>query len=188
MMTATAIGVGIGLILGTLLIFWIRRTKKKLQEEKFQASRKVREDALKEALANNLDPAADPASASPYRPYKVNYSTGENQENGEKLPLLQIVEKNKLSEKKYIFRASETVTLGIQFGSACVLNRMESGESWCELFFQKTGYCVRVLGEHPVSVKRKKHTAIIDKLGIRLKSGDIIKIQETAFQVFYVKG
>lgn len=181
-------GIGIGTILGIILIICIRKRRKKLQEEKFQATKKVREDSLKQALANNLEPSYDAGTSTPYRPYKVDYSTGENQDNGEKLPLLQIVEKNKLSEKKYIFRANETVTLGIQFGSADILNNLENGEGWCELYFQKDAYCIRSLGNYNVSVRRNKNITTIDRYGIKLKSKDIIRIEDTTFQVFYVKG
>lgn len=143
---------------------------------------------MKQALANQLEPEADIEAAVPYRPYKVNYSTGENQENREKLPLLQIIEKNKLSEKKYIFRANETVVLGEQFGSAGILSHPENGNAWCEIFFQKDAYCVRSLGRFSVSVQRSKKTAIVDGRGIKLMSKDSIQIQESVFQVFYLKG
>ncbi len=183
-----AIGIGIGFILGMIVIIWIRNRRKKTREEKFQATKKLREDSLKEALSNYLEPEQAAASATPYRPYKVDYSTGENQENGERLPLLQIIEKSKLSEKKYIFRANETVVLGIQFGMAGILNGLEQGIGCCELFFQKDVYCVRSLGKDEVSVQRNKQVAIVDTRGIKLKSKDTIKIQDTSFQVFYVKG
>lgn len=90
---------GTGIVLGIVLFVWFRGRRKKIREEKFQANKKVREDVLKQALANQLEPAADIDSV-PHRPYRVNYTTGEKQENKEKLPLLQISEKNKLSEKK----------------------------------------------------------------------------------------
>lgn len=178
---------GTGIVLGIVLFVWFRGRRKKIREEKFQANKKVREDVLKQALANQLEPAADIDSV-PHRPYRVNYTTGEKQENKEKLPLLQISEKNKLSEKKYIFRAGETVILGEQFGTAGILNGPEGANAWCEIFFQKDSYCVRSLGSHEVSVRRGKKTAIVDGCGIRLKSKDNIKIQETIFQVFYLKG
>ena len=101
MTTVIGIGIGIFSIAGIIAIIFMRKRRKKMQEEKFQATKKVREDSLKQALANNLNPSEDSMAAIPYRPYKVDYSTGENQNNGEKLPLLQLIEKNKLSEKKY---------------------------------------------------------------------------------------
>lgn len=183
-----AILLGIGIIFGMLLFVWLRGRRKKIREEKFQANKKVREDVLKQALANRLEPTADIETSIPCRPYKVNYATGENQENKEKLPLLQITEKSKLSEKKYIFRANETVILGEQFGTAGILNHPENGNAWCEIFFQKDSYCVRALGSYCVSVRRNKKTAIVDGCGIQLKSKDSIKIQESIFQVFYLKG
>ncbi len=183
-----AIGVGILVVLGIMMIIVVRNKRKRILEERFQAAKKVREESLKEALANNLEPSADMDVRAPYRPYKVDYSTGEGQDYGEKLPLLQIIEKNKLSEKKYIFRASEMITLGVQFGSVDILNNMENGEGWCELYFQKDVYCARSLGNHRVLIQRKKHTAEIDRFGIKLRSKDIIKIEDTTFQIFYVKG
>lgn len=187
---AAAIGVGIGISLGIIIIIIIcvRKKRKKLQEEKFQATKKVREDSLKQALANHMDSSADTGASVPYRPYKVDYSTGENQDNGEKLPLLQIVEKNKLSEKKYIFRASETVILGIQFGCADIINSLENGEGWCEVYFQKDAYCIRCLGNYEVFVRRNKKVTQIDRYGIKLRSRDIITIEDTTFQIFYIKG
>ncbi|MCI8724755.1 MAG: hypothetical protein HFG66_01270 [Hungatella sp.] len=188
MTTVIGIGIGIFSIAGIIAIIFMRKRRKKMQEEKFQATKKVREDSLKQALANNLNPSEDSMAAIPYRPYKVDYSTGENQNNGEKLPLLQLIEKNKLSEKKYIFRANETVTIGIQFGSVDIISNPENGEGWCELFFQKDSYCIRSLGRYNVSVQRNKNTTVVDRYGIRLKSKDIIKIEDTTFQVFYIKG
>lgn len=182
------IAILLGIVLGMLLFVWLRSRRKKIREEKFHANKKVREDVLKQALANQLEPAADVEASIPHRPYKVNYATGENQENKEKLPLLQITEKSKISEKKYIFRANETIILGEQFGTAGILDRPENGNAWCEIFFQKDSYCIRSLGRYSVSVKRNKNTAIIDKCGIQLKSKDSIKIKESVFQVFYLKG
>lgn len=184
----TAIGIGTGIVIGIIVIFYMQKRRKKIQEEKFQAAKKVREDSLKQALANNLNPSEDMLTSTPYRPYKVDYSTGENQNNGEKLPLLQMIEKNKLSEKKYIFRANESVIIGIQFGSVDIISNQENGEGWCELFFQKDAYCIRSLGRYDVSVQRNKNTTVVDRYGIRLKSKDIIKIEDTTFQVFYIKG
>ena len=180
----TMISLGVGILIGIIVILCVRRRRKRTQEEKFQAAKKVREDSLKRALANNINPSTGPA----YRPYKVEYSTGENQDNSEKMPLLQVIEKNRISEKKYIFRASEAVTIGTRFGSIDIFNNPESGEGWCELFFQKDAYCIRSLGGHSVSVQRNKKIAVVDEYGIKLKSKDIIKVENTTFQVFYVRG
>ncbi len=184
----TMISLGVGILIGIIVILCVRRRRKRTQEEKFQAAKKVREDSLKRALANNINPSENEAAAAPYRPYKVEYSTGENQDNSEKMPLLQVIEKNRISEKKYIFRASEAVTIGTRFGSIDIFNNPESGEGWCELFFQKDAYCIRSLGGHSVSVQRNKKIAFVDEYGIKLKSKDIIKVENTTFQVFYVRG
>lgn len=72
-------------------------TAKKIREEKFQANKKVREDVLKQALANQLEPAADIDSV-PHRPYRVNYTTGENKRI-KKTSAAADQRKNKLSEK-----------------------------------------------------------------------------------------
>jgi len=180
---------GILLILVVLVIFLVRlqSKRKKIKEEKFQATKKMRESSLKEALSNHLEENADSSLAAPYRPYQVEYSTGENQDSKERRPLLQIIEKNKLAEKKYIFRSNETITLGVQFGAVAILNNMENAEAWCELFFRNGVYCVRSFGTGAVYVWRNRKAAIVDQVGIQLKSKDIIQLQETEFQVFYIK-
>lgn len=181
---------GAAFVLIILLISMIRiRTKQKAKKEaQFQAMKKIRENSLKEALANQMEEDTDINAGIPYRPYKVEYSTGEEQEAKEKRPMLQIIEKNKLAEKNYIFRADDTVILGLQFGIIAILHNTENAEAWCEFFFQNGSYCIRSLGKGKAYVQRKRKTAIIDKVGIRLKSGDIIQLQKTTFQIFYVKG
>lgn len=181
---------GIILVLAVLVLLFIRlqARRKRIKEEKFQAMKKMRESSLKEALSNNLEERVDHTLATPYRPYKVEYSTGENQDSKEKRPLLQIIEKNKLAEKKYIFRSSDVVILGVQFGVVAILNHLENAEVWCELFFQNGVYCIRSYEKGEVSVWRNRKAAIVDKVGIQLKSGDLIQLKETTFQVFYIKG
>lgn len=181
-------GVLLVLVVFVLVMIRLQARRKKIKEEKFQAMKKMRESSLKEALSNTLEENIENSSATPYRPYKVDYSTGENQDSKEKRPLLQIIEKNKLAEKKYIFRSSDIVVLGVQFGAVAILNNLESAEVWCEVFFQNGAYCIRSYENGKVYVQRKRKAAIIDKVGIQLKSGDIIQLQETTFQIFYLKG
>ena len=93
-----------------------------------------------------------------------------------------------MAEKKYIFRSNETIILGVQFGTATILNNLENAQAWCELFFQNGVYCVRSYGKGEIYVQRGHKTAIVDKMGIKLKSKDIIQLHETTFQIFYIKG
>lgn len=181
-------GIILGLIMLIILIVRLQARRKKIKEEKFQAIKKMRESSLKEALSNTLEGNVEVSSVTPYRPYKVEYSTGENQDSKEKRPLLQIIERNKLAEKKYIFRSNENIILGVQFGTATILNNLENAEAWCELFFQNGVYCVRSYGKGEIYVQRGHKTAIVDKMGIKLKSKDMIQLQETTFQIFYIKG
>lgn len=168
-----------------VVIIWLQAKRKQKNEEKFQAAKKMREDVLKEALSNTMK--TETSLPVPHRPYEIEYSTGENQKAKEKLPLLQIIEKNKVVEKKYIFRANEIVTLGRQFGTVGVLNTLESGEAWCEIFFKKGAYCIRSFEKSNIYLQRNKKTAIVDKIGVRLKSKDIIELPEIKLQVFYIK-
>lgn len=181
-------GIVFVLVVLVLLMIGIQVKRKKRKEEKFQAMKKMRENSLKEALSNRLEEKAEHSLAEPYRPYKVEYSTGEGQDSKEKNPFLQIVEKNKLAEKKYIFRSSDTVILGVQFGTAAILNNLENAEVWCEIFFQNGTYCVRSYEKGSVFVQRSRKAAIVDRIGVQLKSGDMIQLQETIFQIFYMKG
>lgn len=181
---------GVLLLLTVLLLLLVRlqSKRKKIKEEKFQATKKMRESSLKEALSNTLEENINNSVATPHHPYKVEYSTGEKQDTKGKRPLLQMIETNKLAEKKYIFRSDETVVLGIQFKTVAILNNLENAEPWCKIFFQDGAYCVHSYGKGAVYVQRNRKAAIIDQTGIRLKSKDMIQIQETTFQVFYIKG
>lgn len=188
-MSRTQILIGIGAIALVFIIIIIKAqsNRKKKKEEQFQATKKMREDSLKAALSNTMEGSVEEPSV-PHRPYKVEYSTGENQDIKERQPLLQLVEKNKLAEKKYIFRSNETVMLGLQFGTVGVLNSMENAEPWCELYFSDGAYCIRSFERGVVHVQRNRKTAVVDKQGVQLKSGDSIQIQESKFQTFYIKG
>lgn len=180
---------GIILILIVLIIgiIYVQSRRKKRKEEKFQAIKKMRESSLKEALSNRLEENVDVSSTLPYRPYKVEYSTGEKQNSKEKRPLLQIIEKNKLAEKKYIFRFSDTIILCIQFGTVTILHSFENAEACCEIFFRNGSYCVCSSGKKEIYVQRGHKTAIVDSTGIKLKTKDMIQINDTTFQIFYVK-
>ena len=184
--TQMLIGIGIGIILLIIVIMKIQSNQKKKNEKQFRATRKMQEDALKVALSNNMKKGTG-APSVPHRPYKVEYFTSENQNIKERQPLLQLVEKNKLAEKKYIFQANEVVALGLQFGTVGVLNSAENAEAWCELYFANGAYCIRSFEKSIVYVQRNKKTVIVNKQGVQLKSGDSIKIQETTFQTFYMK-
>ena len=46
MTTVIGIGIGIFSIAGIIAIIFMRKRRKKMQEEKFQATKKVREDSL----------------------------------------------------------------------------------------------------------------------------------------------
>lgn len=182
---STIVGITILIVVIIIVMIGIQSNRKRKKEEKFQAIRKMREDNLKEALSNTMEQKTQ--MSVPHRPYEMEYSTGENQKAKEKQPLLQIIEKNKMVEKKYIFRANEIVSLGTQFGTIGVLNTLEDGEVWCEIFFKKGAYCIRALEKSNIYLQRNKKTAIIDKVGIKLKSGDIIVLQEIRLQIFYIK-
>lgn len=184
---STVVGITILIVVIIIVMIIIQSNRKKKKEEKFQAIRKMREDNLKEALSNTMEEKTQISLSVPHRPYEIEYSTGENQKAKEKQPLLQIIEKNKMVEKKYIFRANETVSLGIQFGAIGVLNTLEDGEVWCEIFFKKGTYCIRSFEKSNIYLQRNKKTAIVDKIGVKLKSGDIIVLQEIRLQIFYIK-
>ncbi len=184
---STVVYITILIIVMIAVMIWLQSRRKKKKEEKFQAMKKMREDSLKEALSNTMESKIETSLPAQYRPYEIEYSTGENQKAKEKLPLLQIIQKNKIVEKKYIFRANETVTLGIQFGTIGVLNTSEEGEAWCEIFYKKGAYCVRSFEKSNIYLQRNKKMAIVDKIGVKLKSGDVIELQDIRLQIFYIK-
>ncbi len=181
-------GITLVLVLFIIGIVRVQSRRKKRREEKFQAIKKMRDSSLKEALSNHLEEHADISSATPYRPYKVEYSTGEKQNSKEKRPLLQVIERNKLAEKKYIFRSNDSIILGVQFGAVTILHSFENAEACCEIFFRDGSYCICSTGKKAVYVQRGHKTAIVDPMGVKLKTKDVVQIHDTTFQIFYVKG
>lgn len=162
------------------------KRRKRHREDSYQALKKRREDSLKEALSNPAE-VFNQMTMESYRPYRVEYSSEEKGNLEERVPMLQINEKDKLSEKKYIFRSNEVIMLGLQFGMVSVLGTYESGNTLCQVFFSQGVYNVRSFGIEEICLKRNNRTAIVDQQGIQLKSNDVIIIRQTEFHIYYLK-
>ena len=102
----------LALLLIIIVVFWIVKMKKRQKDENFQAVKKKRDDSLKQALSNPVE-AEKAGLDEPYRPYKIEYSTGEGEDIHENLPMLQLTEKSRQSKKKYILSYKDLIMLGI---------------------------------------------------------------------------
>lgn len=173
------------LLLAIIVVVWTVKKRKRKKNESFQAIRKKRDDSLKQALSNPVE-SEKAGLDEPYRPYKIEYSTGEQDGTHEKLPMLQITEKNRQSKKKYIFSYKDVVVLGILFENAILLTHSEGGQSCGQIYFDRGVYNVKSLGICEIQIKRNKRMAIVDSHGIQLRSGDTIQIRQTEFQVNYI--
>lgn len=168
-----------------VVTFQIAKKKKRRKDESFQAVRKKRDDSLRQALSNPTE-TEKTGLDEPYHPYKIEYSTGDDEDMQEKLPMLQVTEKSRQSKKKYLFSYKDEIVLGILFENATLLTHSEIGEVCGQIYFDRGVYNVKSLGKCEIQVKRNKKMAIVDSYGIQLRSGDLIQIRQTEFQVNYI--
>lgn len=175
----------LALLLIIIVVFWIVKMKKRQKDENFQAVKKKRDDSLKQALSNPVE-AEKAGLDEPYRPYKIEYSTGEGEDIHENLPMLQLTEKSRQSKKKYIFSYKDVIILGILFENATLLTHSENGQACGQIYFDRGIYNVRSLGICKIQIKRNRRMAIVDSYGIQLRSGDTIQIGQTEFRVNYI--
>lgn len=173
------------LLLTIIVVFRMMKVKKRQKDDNFQAVRKKRDDLLRKALSNPVE-AEKAGLDEPYRPYRIEYSTGEEEDMHENLPMLQLTEKSRQSKKEYIFSYKDEIILGILFENATLLTHSENGQVCGQIYFDRGIYNVRSLGICKILIKRNKRMAIVDSYGIQLRSGDTIQIRQTEFQVKYI--
>ena len=167
-----------------------RKKNKRTKEQEHQAQRRMREEALDRALAN---PMGKMGAAEQFekqrRPFKVEYSPGERQ-TAEKSDgrMFEISEITELSKRKYMFRCSELVSIGNQFGTILILpGTAEPDQIYCQLFYFQGANYVRSTGKKAVSLRRKGKSAVVNQNGIKLQSEDVVCVGTTMFQIVFLQ-
>ena len=147
--------------------------KRKKQERIYQAELKRRDEDLNQQISN---PYNDEELDKEFHPYKVNYFETENSSSNVENQLFQLVERNKRTEKTYMFSQDETVYIGKQNGELTIWKIQEHQEPYCKIKCNG-GICyIRSTELTEIYVKRKKKKTLVDREGICLKQDDLIEV------------
>ena len=168
------------------IYFW--RQRKKRQENEHHAMRRMREEALDRVLANPMQKDNGSVAEMQRRPFQVEYSQGE--EGGKKKrsdKMFQLTEITELSQRKYMFRCRELISIGNQFGSVTILtDASEAKQVYCQIFFYEGANYVRSIGKKDIFLKRKGKKVMVNDLGIKLLSKDSFTVDKTTFQIEFL--
>lgn len=167
----------------------LMRRRKVAREQEQHAVQRMREEALNRALANPMGKTGAESFEKQRRPFQVEYSKGEeSQKEKGQSRMFQITEVTELSQKKYMFRCEEQVSIGNQFGTIMILpETAEAGQAYCQVFFYEGANYVRSTGQTEVLLKRRGKQAIVNQAGIRLQSRDTFTVGNTAFQITFLQ-
>ena len=164
--------------------------RKKAKEEKQQAVRRMREEALDRVLANPLEEKKAVSFEKKRRPFQVEYSKDQN--NLSNIPqmdkdMYQLTEITELSQRKYMFRRQEPVQIGNQFGNVVILPRdVDPGQVFCQIFYYKKEKYLRSTGILEIALKRKGKVVIVNQSGLKLRSGDCFMAGKTAYHISFL--
>lgn len=164
--------------------------QKKVKEEKQQAVRRMREEALDRVLANPLEEKKAVSFEKKRRPFQVEYSKDQNNMASTQPmdnDMCQLTEITELSQRKYMFRCQEPVQIGNQFGNVVILPRdVEANQVYCQIFYYKKENYLRSNGMIEISLRRKGKVVIVNQNGLKLRSGDCFMVGKTAYQIEFL--
>lgn len=170
----------LSIVLGVVL----SNRKQKKQERIYQEELKRRDEDLNRQISN---PYNDEEIDKEYHPYIVNYYDMENRSPDAGSLVFQLVEKDKRTEKKYMFHQDETVYIGKQNGKLAVWKIQEHQEPYCKIKCKENVCYIRSTELTEIYVKRKKKRTLVDRQGICLKQNDIIQLLNIEFQFEILK-
>lgn len=154
---------------------WRRRSRRKQLAD--QLSRKLREEALDQALSN---PHA-PAGRSVPDPVQVTYSPKADRKGDG--ALLRLTEHNPTVTRTYLFDRGQRLFLGIQDGRT-VIRRDYAPQCGilCEVYQNQQAVFVRGLASGG-QLRRGRTTRELSREGVALRSGDELLLPGTQFRV-----
>ncbi len=190
LLSNTAICFYEGLVLGFVLVRFtrLRREKKQAQEMSVLQKEKVREEQLDQVLKNRLYQGSAAKALQNNIPYEVNFHEETPKMGGTREGIaVQIVEKGKLSTRKYVIFISEVITIGQSNTNALVLNDLNVAKEQCRVFKYGTDLYIQTLEDtHPVRLRRGKEEMQLSKNAVRLMDHDQIAVGDTTLQIHFV--
>lgn len=179
-----------GVILGFVFVRFIRlrREKKEAVEMSTLQKEKAREEKLDQVLKNRLYQGSGDKALQSNIPYEINFHeeagiSGGTDEN----IAVQIIEKGKLSTRKYVIFISDVITVGQSAKNALVLNDLKIAKEQCRIFKHENNLYIQTLEDiHPVKIRRKRNVVQLTKNAVKLLDGDFIELGETILNIHFI--
>lgn len=171
----TAILIAAAFIAAAALIRW-RRSVKRAKQNREQIDRKLKEDALDRALSNG--PRQNSQAKAPV---EVRYSVRTQAESSSMIRLTALTES---TSKEYLFRRTEAVFLGEEYGRPAVFRERGRNQVDCEIFPHEGALYIHACGKKRDSrLQRGKQKTSLTEKSICLRNGDKIEIHSGTFLV-----
>lgn len=179
-----------GVILGLVFFRFLRLNKEKKQAVEMSTlqKEKVREEQLDQALKNRLYQGVETKAFQNNIPYEVNFHEETNLANGTDDNIaVQIIEKGKLSTRKYVIFISDVITVGQSNTNALVLNDLNVAKEQCRLFKHDKSLYIQTLEDtHPVKIRRGREEMQLSKDAVKLLDNDFIEVGDTSLNIHFV--
>lgn len=179
-----------GIILGLVFFRFLRlnKEKKRAAEMNTLQKEKVREEQLDQALKNRLYQGVETKTFQNNIPYEVNFHEETNFANQTDDNIaVQIIEKGKLSTRKYVIFVSELITVGQSNTNALVLNDLNVAKEQCRLFKHDKSLYIQTLEDtHPVKIRRGREAMQLSRDAVKLLDNDFIEVGDTSLNIHFV--
>lgn len=177
-------------VLGFLVVYYIRlrKEKKKAVEMNTLQKEKAREEKLDQVLRNRLYQGDSDKAFQNNIPYEISFHEEiENHGGTSENIAVQIIEKGKLSTRKYVIFISDMITIGRSGENALVLNDLKIAKEQCRIFCHEQCLYIQTLEDtHPVHIQRKRNVMQLGKDAVKLLDNDTIKLGETTLNIHFI--
>lgn len=174
-----------------LLTRWVKRFLRRRAQKKeidLAAAHRLRDENLNQIILNNHTGGVE--NREIYKPYDVDYN-GEgsggfdNMNIKARQTMIQLVEHTRLSTRKYVLNPAKKIRIGSDLqGNEISVVENEVAPHQCEIFEAQGKVYIRHTGGNTQTIiRRKRQSAIADKRGIRLHSGDRIEIGSVSYEI-----
>lgn len=183
-----AIGAGTIIFLFIRSIYFFNEKRKKKKEVRDAAENRIRYESLDQMILNDRQRKTERGNYQ--NPYDISYEQGSalKQEKEAKPLMISLVEKNKLSTKKYVFSLENPIKIGASVKGNDVIVQGD-GIADCQCIIFSDGRSIYVKNQSGISktvLSRKKDKAVVDKNGLKLQSGDKIVIGQITYEITIV--
>lgn len=174
----------LGVIAVLAVLLTIKAIRKKRQEERRKTEDRMREDALDKLITNQK--SADTSVSA--KPVEINYKqagkSGKKKKTKTGKTMLQITERNDLSERKFFMDPMEVISIGNRQGknSIVVMDSLEE-EVQCEIFKYQDDVVIRSKASGLAILNRRKKSTAIGDVAMVVEDGDIITIGQTRLEI-----